>query len=64
MRNRVRRRLREALLALLRERDFKVTSRGVPSFDLVVLTRPEAAAASYWQLKGALEHAFKKGELL
>ena len=64
VRNRVRRRLREALLALLRERELNVTFQGVPSFDLVVLTRPEAATASYWQLKGALEQAFKKGKLL
>ena len=64
VRNRVRRRLREALLAILREREVAVTHQGVPSFDLVVLTRPEAATANYWQLKGALETAFKKGKLL
>ena len=64
VRNRVRRRLREALLAVLREREVSVTHQGLPSFDLVVLTRPEAATATYWQLKGALELAFKKGKLL
>ena len=64
VRNRVRRRLREALRVLLSEKTFAFTYKGQPSFDMVVITRPEAAEADYWQLKRALEHALSKGKLL
>ena len=64
VRNRVRRRLREALRALLSEKTFAFSFKGQPSFDMVIITRPEAAGADYWQLKGALERALKKGKLL
>lgn len=57
VRNRVRRRLREALRALLNEKTSLV------SCDLVIVTRPEAAAADYWQLKSALERALSKSGL-
>lgn len=58
VRNRVRRRLREALRALLNERTSPV------SCDLVIVTRPEAAGADYWQLKSALGRALSKSGLL
>lgn len=59
VRNRVRRRLREALVALLRENTPKVSS-----FDLIVLTRPEAAAADYRTLRASLERALQRAGLL
>jgi ribonuclease P protein component len=59
IRNRVRRRLREALTELLRQRPPQI-----PSFDLVVLTRPEAAEADYHTLKASLERALQRGGLL
>ena len=57
VRNRVRRRLREALRALIDEGLRR-------TFDLVIIARPVAADATYWQLKGALRHALKKGGVL
>ena len=57
VRNRVRRRLKEGLKVILAgQKDF--------SFELVVIARPEAAEADYWQLKGALETALHKGQAL
>ena len=64
VRNRVRRRLREALRALLCERTSPVMFEGRVSCDLVVITRPEAAEADYWQLKDALRRALMKSGLL
>ena len=58
VRNRVRRRLREGLQALMEER--KVSE----AFDLVVIARPIAADADYWQLKDALRYALEKGGVL
>ena len=58
VRNRVRRRLREALRALTMEKNVSKT------FDLVVIARPVAADADYWQLKDALRYALKKGGAL
>ena len=63
-RNRVRRRLREALKALLQERTSPVVYGGCVSCDLVVITRPEAADADFWQLKDALAKALSKSGLL
>jgi ribonuclease P protein component len=57
-RNRVRRRLREAMMALMRERPLHETS-----VDLIVLTRPEAAEADYRTLKASLERALQRGGL-
>lgn len=62
-RNRVRRRLREALRALLNEKTWSVTFQNRVSCDLVVVTRPEAATADFWQLKAALERALMKSGL-
>jgi ribonuclease P protein component len=69
LRNRVRRRLREALRAVLacaEARDDGASPRGLrhPAFELVVIARPDAAEADYWQLKRALEQALRKGQLL
>jgi ribonuclease P protein component len=65
VRNRVRRRLKEGFRSLL-EKPVKsqLTRQGVPAFDVVVVTRPEAAEADYWQLRGALEHALRKAGVL
>lgn len=57
-RNRVRRRLREAMMALMRERPLRESS-----VDLIVLTRPEAADADYRTLKASLERALQRGGL-
>ena len=57
VRNRVRRRLKEGLKAILAGADDF-------SFELVIIARPEAAGADYWQLKGALETALRKGQAL
>lgn len=64
VRNRVRRRLREALSKLLNERASAVIYGGCVSCDLIVITRPEAADADFWQLKDALAKALSKSGLL
>jgi ribonuclease P protein component len=64
VRNRVRRRLLEALKSILREReslDARLDTRGA---DLVIIARPAAATANYWQLKAALASALEKGAFL
>ena len=58
-RNRVRRRLREALRAILAER---TPTRS--SFDVIVIAKPAAAVADYWQLKAALEQTLVRSHLL
>jgi ribonuclease P protein component len=55
VRNRVRRRLREGLRVLLR--DEGLPAGWPPSFDLLVLVRPEAAEADYATLQAALRRA-------
>jgi ribonuclease P protein component len=61
VRNRVRRRLKESFRFLL-DKPVKpqLTRQGAPALDVVIITRPEAAEADYWQLRGALEHALRK----
>lgn len=65
VRNRVRRRIKESFRSLL-QKPLKpqLTRHGQAAFDIVVVTRPEAAEANYWQLKGALEHALRKAGVL
>jgi ribonuclease P protein component len=65
VRNRVRRRLREALRSLL-DSDFPPAAlyRGVASFDLLVIARPEASEASYAQLHSSLRRAMERSKLL
>ena len=58
VRNRVRRRLREALRALTEEGKLS------KPLDLVVIARPAAADADYWQLRDALRYALRKGGAL
>ncbi len=58
-RNRIRRRLREAFAAVLRD-----VAPVETSFDLIVIVRPEAAAADYWQLKESLQRALQRGRLV
>ncbi len=65
VRNRVRRRLKESFRSLLEKPlNPQLTRQGVPAFDVVVVTRPEAAEADYWQLRRALEHALRKAGAL
>jgi len=59
IRNRVRRRLREALRAILAEHPPSRTS-----FDVIIIAKPAAAAADYWQLKAALEQTLVRSHLL
>lgn len=58
VRNRVRRRLREALRLLVRARALRVDAA-----DLVIIARPEAAAASYRELEQSLVRALNRSEL-
>ena len=60
-RNRVRRRLREALRVIAREDSHWPADRGA---DLLVITRPDAAGASYAQLKDSLQRALVRAEFL
>lgn len=62
VRNLVRRRLREALRALCRQQG--LASADLGSADVVIIARPEAATASYHELKDNLRLALKKGQLL
>lgn len=65
VRNRVRRRLREALRILLDGGvSLDAQHRGEASFDLVIIARPEAADASYSQLSAALRRALERGKVL
>lgn len=62
VRNRVRRRLREATRTLLREGVAAAAMDGpVPSFDMVIIARPSAADVSYRDLLHALRQAFVRG---
>lgn len=58
VRNRVRRRLREALRARVRERG--APADGPTGVDLVIIARPEAAAASYAELRDSLDRALER----
>jgi ribonuclease P protein component len=55
VRNRVRRRLREALVALLREGAMK------PSLDVMVIAKPSAVDAPFTELKSSLRTALARG---
>lgn len=61
VRNRVRRRLREALRDLVRTRPVDLSPRGR---DLIVIARPEAADADYADLKRALTRALERSSFL
>ena len=63
VRNRVRRRLREGLLALVRERRPAGSAAPAPSLDLMIIARPSAAAASFAELKQSLASALRKGKV-
>ena len=69
IRNKVRRRLREALLSILRENSIENFAQQAqfkkkPAFSLLIIVKPDAAKADYWQLKASLLYALKKGEVL
>lgn len=66
VRNRVRRRLREGLRELLRERPVArgdATRGGIPSCDMLIIARPDAATAEYRDLKDSLERALERSGL-
>jgi ribonuclease P protein component len=64
VRNRVRRRLRDALGILLADGvRAEACHAGVPSFDLVVIARPSAAEVGYWELKASLARALERVRL-
>ena len=65
-RNLVRRRLREALRAILKEKSVvnKALHKQLPSLKLVIIPKPETASCDYWQLKTALEKAMNRAGLL
>lgn len=66
VRNRVRRRLREGLVALLRERHAAAPDAGdrsAPSLDLMIIARPSAADAGYAELKRGLSSAMQRGRI-
>ena len=64
VRNRVRRRLKEALRILLAAGvRGQACHAGTPSFDLVVIARPSAASASYADLFGSLMRALERAKL-
>lgn len=69
IRNKVRRRLREALVSILRESSIEDFSQQAqfkkkPAFSIIIIVRPIAAQADYWQLKASLVYALKKGGVL
>lgn len=59
VRNRVRRRLREALRLTVQGRGLSLEAA-----DVVIIARPEAALADYHELEHNLTHALKKSGLL
>ncbi len=64
VRNRVRRRLRAALTGLLAEGVRRDACRaGKASFDMVVIARPSAAGAGFWELRSTLERALARAGL-
>ncbi len=65
VRNLVRRRLREALKSLLAELCLRPAAfyQERPSVDILVIVRPDAAQADYWQLRAALAQALKRSQL-
>lgn len=67
VRNRVRRRLREALRAILAQYATcpDTCPKSLPkAFDVIIIAKPAAATANYWQLKAALEHTLVRSHLL
>lgn len=59
VRNRVRRRLREGLRALLAERADR-SDGGPAGVDLVIIARPEAARADYAALRSSLDRSLQR----
>ncbi len=66
VRNQVRRRLREALWAILKVADIDLEAqfKKVPSFSLLIIAKPESAHSSYQDLKKALELSLGRAHLL
>ena len=59
VRNRIRRRLREAIRMILAKETF--CKKYV---DIIIIVKPEATTANFWQLKGALNIVLHKANLL
>jgi len=64
VRNRVKRRLREAARELLGARRDAPPADRPASLELLIIARPAAATASYQELKRSLETAFTRGKLV
>lgn len=65
VRNRVRRRLKEAARELLKgDLAPRAKLAGVPSLDMMIIARPVAAEATYLELKGSLGTALRRASLL
>ena len=66
VRNRVRRRLREALRAILKTTELHLAAqfKKMPSFSVLIIAKPEAAQASYQDLKKALELSLGRAQLV
>ncbi len=69
VRNKVRRRLREALFSILQESPIERFSQRAqfkkkPAFSIIIIVRPIAAQADFWQLKASLVYALEKGGVL
>lgn len=59
VRNRVRRRIREALRDILSTKNTKNVAP-IESYDILIISYPDSAEASYWQLRAALQQALER----
>lgn len=64
VRNRVKRRLREAVRELVGARRDAPLSPHPASFELLIIARPAAATANYAELRRSLETALRRGKLI
>lgn len=67
VRNRVKRRVREALRELIgarRDAATPMSAAALAGYDLLIITRPAAADAGYAQLKSSLKTAMQRGKLI
>jgi len=65
-RNLVRRRLREAFISLVNENPIEQQAKFKQnaSFSLIIIVRPDAAEADFWELKRSLKKALRQGKLI
>lgn len=67
VRNRVKRRVREALRELIgarRDAAAPANAAALAGYDLLIVTRPAAAEADYAELKRSLKTAMQRGKLI